>query len=109
MMQNPQNKYTSPGNFTATLAVDDGLASATGTVLINVLPALSLLAIAGTSNTVAVSWPAWASNCSLYLATNLSPPVIWWPMTNMLVMDGTNWRAQIPLGDGQQFFQLRMP
>jgi len=56
-----------------------------------------------------VSWPAWATNCSLYTAINLSLSVIWWPMTNMLVLDGTNWRVQIPAGESGRFFQLRMP
>src|SRR5207245_11474730 len=79
--QNPQHTYTNNGIYAVALFVSDGISTATSITGIYVAPpslSVSLLKAAQ----VAVNWPAWASNYSLYSTTNLAPPAVWSPVTN---------------------------
>ena len=56
-----------------------------------------------------VSWPA-SSNYMLQGATNLHPPTIWMPVTNVVpVKVGNQMVVVIPIGPGDQFFRLFLP
>jgi hypothetical protein len=58
---------------------------------------------------LALAWPAWAVNCSLYAATNLLPPVLWSPVTNPVTSRGGSNAVALPVDAGARFFQLRGP
>jgi endoglucanase len=55
---------------------------------------------------VTLSWPASAANFSLCSSTNLTPPVVWLPVSNNVVSDGTTLTVTIPLDGGSCFFRL---
>jgi hypothetical protein len=52
-----------------------------------------------------VSWPGWAANFSLWLTTNLSPPITWSPVTNT-VTPGDPLSVTVPLDGESRFFRL---
>ncbi len=58
-----------------------------------------------------LNWPAAATNCALYSATNLSAPIIWSPVTNWVsVENGTNFvTLRIDGEPAARYFQLRGP
>ena len=55
------------------------------------------------------SWPGWAGGWSLYFTTNLTPPVIWLPVTNAIGSNNGQFNLALPLGTGSQFFRLTSP
>jgi predicted alpha-1,6-mannanase (GH76 family) len=69
------------------------------------LPALGLSASA---NALTLSWPTWASDWSLYAATNLTPPVIWLPVTNA-VSSNSQFQVSLPFNAPLRFFRLVAP
>jgi len=70
------------------------------------LPALGMNA---STNTLLVSWPSWASDWTLYCATNLTTPVAWTRVTNMAVVSNTVFNVTLPTASGNQFFRLASP
>lgn len=56
-----------------------------------------------------ISWPIWAGDWRLYFATNLTPPVVWWPATNLVVGSNQAFGVSLPVVSGAQFFRLQMP
>ena len=69
------------------------------------LPALGLSASA---NTLTLNWPTWANDWSLYAATNLTPPVIWSPVTNA-VSSNSQFQVSLPFNAPLRFFRLVAP
>lgn len=55
------------------------------------------------------SWPGWAGGWSLYFTTNLTPPVVWLPVTNGIGSNNGQFNLALPLGSGSQFFRLTSP
>ena len=55
------------------------------------------------------SWPGWAGDWGLYASTNLTPPVIWLPVTNMAGSNNSQFSVTLPIGSGNQFFRLKSP
>ena|GEM_PF-709915 len=53
---------------------------------------------------LALSWPSWASNYSVYYATNLNPPVTWYLLTNQLQSINGNPGVIFPPTNGTAFF-----
>jgi hypothetical protein len=106
-MQSPEHTYTANGAYTVMLVVSDGLSSATNTVTILAAPPTLGIAPASSGES-ALSWPAWAAHFTLYSATNLSPPVTWSPVTNVVSSQGDMNTVTTPLDPGSRFFQLRM-
>jgi PKD repeat protein len=106
--RNPRHTYTSLGTYTVTQTISDGVAQIINTTNVNVLPLTIALAPASTGN-LKVTWPAWATNCSLYFATNLTAPVIWSPVTNPPVNSGGVLSVTLPTDGDNCFFQLRSP
>jgi hypothetical protein len=107
--QNPQHTYLANGTYTATLVVSDGLTKATNTAAVRLAPpALVMSAIA--SGQFSLSWPAWATNYSLYSTTNLTPPVTWAPVTDAATTVSDLYVVTLPINlTGQCFLQLQRP
>ena len=79
----------------------------TGNVAIPALPALSLNS---QPSALTLTWPADASYFTVHSATNLTPPIIWTPLTNAPVLLGNEWRVTLPAAtNGQRFFRLQTP
>jgi hypothetical protein len=105
---------TLPTTIKAGLAVSANNNTALNTasfdnVLVTTIPSAQpkLAALSATDGThVSLSWPAWAPALQLYSATNLSPPAVWSPVTNIPVSDGTNWTLSLPNIGTNQFFRL---
>lgn len=72
------------------------------------LPALGM-SVSVSANTLAITWPGWANDWGLYAATNLTPPVIWLPVTNAPGSNNSQFTITIPIGSGLQFFRLASP
>jgi galactan endo-1,6-beta-galactosidase len=57
---------------------------------------------------LALSWPRWASNYSVYYATNLNPPVTWLPVTNQPQSLTGNVGIALPATNGiARFYRLK--
>lgn len=107
--QNPQHTYTNNGTYGVTLQVSTCFYTATKTQLISVGTAPGpLLGVSVGGNSLAISWPGWASGWALYATTNLTPPAVWSPVTNMIVSNG-QFNVTVPIGSGAQFFRLSSP
>lgn len=63
--------------------------------------------VAGTGDAVALSWPAWAGSLQLHSTSNLVPPVIWLPVTNMPMSSNGTTSIFLPLAEGSQFYRLQ--
>jgi len=71
-------------------------------------PSLGLI-VSASSNSLNLSWPSWASDRTVYYATNLTPPVVWVPVTNGLSTNNGMVNIQIISGADTGFFQLIGP
>jgi hypothetical protein len=68
--------------------------------------AVSLSVQGPSANQFVLSWPASPANYQLYAATNLTPPVLWSPITNAPALNhGTN-SVAIATSNAAQFFRL---
>jgi arabinan endo-1,5-alpha-L-arabinosidase len=54
-----------------------------------------------------LSWPSWAGPAAVFQATNLDPPVAWWPLTNNPVTSNDLKVLLLPKGTGNFFFRLQ--
>ena len=88
----------------------DGCGTGTGSAVVAILLAQPTLSAAGFgSKTVNVQWPVWAMNWQLYVATNLTPPIIWQPVTNLIGSNNGLYNVSLPVGLENQFFRLSAP
>jgi aryl-phospho-beta-D-glucosidase BglC (GH1 family) len=55
-----------------------------------------------------IAWPGWATNFSVWAATNLTPPALWLPVTNA-VTPGDPLTVTLPVSNGNCFFRLAAP
>jgi autotransporter-associated beta strand protein len=70
------------------------------------LPVDVHLTIAGDT----LSWPSDAGWFSLHSTTNLTPPVVWTPLTGTPVLVGDHWSLSLPPStNSQRFFRLHSP
>ncbi len=70
---------------------------------------LPSLEMSVSSNALAIGWPGWASDWRLFAATNLTPPVVWSPVTNVVGSNNGSFNVTLPIGPGIQFFRLASP
>ncbi len=71
------------------------------------LPALSMGVIAGTA--LSLSWPGWADDWGLFYATNLTPPVSWFPVASVINSNAGQFNINLPLTNSACFFRLASP
>lgn len=56
---------------------------------------------------VLLSWPDSASSLLVNTTTNLVPPIVWLPVTNVAMHQNGNWSLALPATDAVRFFQLK--
>jgi fibronectin type 3 domain-containing protein len=61
------------------------------------------------ANGLNLSWPAWASDWGLYFATNLNPPVSWYPNTHAIGSNNGQFSVSLPFNSAPCFFRLTAP
>ncbi len=83
---------------------DGSLSIAMGVML--PVPQITMTINAGS---MALSWPGWATGWQLYSATNLMPPVVWWPVKNAVGSNDGAFSVTLPMGLEHQFFRLASP
>ena len=60
------------------------------------------------TDTLIISWPTNGGNYVLESTTNVSPPVVWAPVTNAVTsFAGGQVRVIVPIGPGNRYFRLR--
>lgn len=80
-----------------------------GTSVFVPLPALTMSANTGNATTMTVNWPSWATGWGLDCATNLTPPVAWFPVTTGISSNAGQFSVTIPLTNAACFFRLTAP
>jgi fibronectin type 3 domain-containing protein len=70
-------------------------------------PVLSLMN--ASTQSLKISWPAWANDWGLYFATNLTPPVIWFQATNAVGSNNGQFNVTVPINSETRFFRLSAP
>jgi arabinan endo-1,5-alpha-L-arabinosidase len=110
----PSPQLLNGSNYSFVLWSDGGAAShlltipLTNTSLLAsyVQPALTL---EQNGNQLSVSWPAWAGSLVLSSTTNLTPPVIWTPVTNLPTAANGQLSTPWLLTNAPRFFRLQSP
>jgi hypothetical protein len=70
-------------------------------------PALTFTNVS--SNSLTISWPISDETWQLQFATNLTPPAIWLPVTNIVETNGQQLSVTVPVDSGNRFFRLSVP
>ena len=70
-------------------------------------PVLTLAPAGGSALTL--NWPLWANGWSLYVATNLNPPVSWLPATNVAATNTGQYAVSLPVTVTPRFYRLSAP
>jgi autotransporter-associated beta strand protein len=79
----------------------------TGTLFIPPPPSLS---IANSPGGLTLSSSADAGYFTVTSTTNLTPPVVWTPLTNAATLTNNEWRVTLPAAtNGQRFYRLQAP
>jgi predicted alpha-1,6-mannanase (GH76 family) len=91
------------------VAATDGCGAGANSTAVGILLPQPALGISVSANTLALSWPGWASDWGLYATTNLTPPSVWWPVTNMVGSNNGVFNVTLPIGSEIQFFRLVSP
>jgi hypothetical protein len=58
------------------------------------------------SGCLVLSWPDWVSGGELCGTSNLTLPVTWAPVTNVVAISNGFFKIALPIGLGQQYFRL---
>ena len=105
--QSPQHTYAANGTYTATLVVSDGLSTATNATTVYAAPPILTVSQPG-AGLLGLSWPTWATDYGLCSASNLTPPIVWTPVTNDPSTAGDWYHVTLPIDPtGQRFLQLQ--
>ena len=73
------------------------------------LPAPQLSAVNSGANTITLAWPVWANAWTLAYATNLLPPILWYPVTNAIGSNNGQFNVTLPAAAAQSYFRLTAP
>ncbi len=91
------------------LATDNlGGTNRSAPVQVNILPPPAITATIN-SDALTLAWPATAFEFSLESAFNLAPPLLWSPVTNPVVNDGSQFKTILGSGQTNQYFRLFRP
>jgi len=87
---NPTHAYSKPGTYRVSLvAWDTQGRGARAEQMVTIAP--PHLQITPQHHSALLTWPATATNWSLWMTSNLVPPVVWWPVTEASTnADGEN-------------------
>lgn len=92
------------------VAANDDCGSGADSTAVNVLLPLPVLGMSVSGSALSISWPAWAGNgWGLYYATNLTPPVTWFPVTAGISTNGEELNVNLPAMNGACFYRLLSP
>jgi predicted alpha-1,6-mannanase (GH76 family) len=91
------------------VAASDSCGAGATSAAVGVFLPLPALGVSVSANAMSISWPVWANDWSLYAATNLTPPVVWAPVTNLANSNSGVFNVTLPVGSGNQFFRLASP
>ena len=91
------------------IAAVDGCGAGADSVAADVLVPLPALAMATSAGALTINWPGWASDWVLYGTTNLTPPTVWWPVTNLVANTNSQFAVTLPTDAGAKFFRLVAP
>jgi hypothetical protein len=91
------------------VAVAGNYGISTNSAPVGVFLSLPALGTSMSPNALTLSWPAWANDWILLGATNLTPPVIWSPVTNAAGSNNGVFNVTLPIGPANQFYQLVSP
>jgi predicted alpha-1,6-mannanase (GH76 family) len=89
-------------------ATDDCGASVSSAAVAVFLP-LPSVEMSVSANALVINWPAWANDWTLYCASNLTPPVVWTPVTNLTGVSNSVFNVTLPISSQNQFFRLTSP
>ena len=92
------------------VAAVNGIGASTNSAAVAVfLPEPILTGVTAGGGNISLTWPTWASDWTLYYATNLAAPVVWSPATNTVGTNNGQFNATIPANTGMRFFRLGAP
>jgi hypothetical protein len=96
------------------VAATDGCGSSANSAAVSVFLPQPILGFSlGTSgsgmSSLIFNWPGWANDWLLSSATNLTPPAVWFPVTNAVGSNAGQFKATVPIGSGMRFFRLSAP
>lgn len=95
-------------NYYKVTAADACGSGSFSSVIATLLP-LPVLGLNTATNALTISWPGWATDWTLYSATNLTPPVLWSPVTNTVNTNSDPYQLTLPTSQTELFFQLKSP
>jgi hypothetical protein len=102
------NAVSGQTNYYTLAAVSDCGVSSNST-LVSIFLSLPSLGVRLNANSLIISWPDWASDWVLSSATNLSPLVVWSPVTNSIGNTNGQFSVTLPLRKNVEFFHLKSP
>jgi predicted alpha-1,6-mannanase (GH76 family) len=91
------------------ISAADACGAGADSAAVSVLLPLPALGMTTGTNALAISWPGWANDWSLCTTTNLTPPVVWTPVTNATSSNAGVFNVTLPVGAGCQYFRLISP
>lgn len=104
------NAVSGSTNYYEVTALNNCATSPASTPLAVYLPKPVLILTNAGGAAFTITWPAWAGDWTLSYATNLNPPVVWYPVTNAVVTNSSQLNVTMPAGvSGTRFFRLAAP
>ena len=91
------------------VAATDGCGAGTYSAAVGVVLPLPALTMSASANSLSLSWPGWAGDWGLYATTNLTPPLIWSPVTNAVGSSNGQFNVSVPINSSTLFFRLASP
>ena len=74
-----------------------------------VLISLPVLAYSNGTDSLTLRWPDWAEDWQVYSATNLTPSIVWLPVTNSVSSSNGEFVVTLPFRFNAEFFRLASP
>jgi hypothetical protein len=91
------------------LAATDDCGASVNAAMAGIFLPLPALAMNVNAGALTLNWPGWAADWNLFAATNLTPPVVWLPVTNAVGSNDGAFSVTLPLGSAARFFRLTAP